>query len=463
MAEGQRARAVSGMLKDLGAGLVLRQARREDTEAVAEFNARVHHSPGGPFERREPHRGIAAGTRDLMSGDHPTCDASDFTVIEDTTTGSVVSSTCLIGQRFSYEGVELDAGLPELVGTHPDYRRRGLVREQFEVLHRWSKERHHRMQAIAGIPYYYRRFGYEMAVYMGWGRRIYVQDLPGKPSGGHEGQASPRTYHLRPATASDARFISDLDRRARGRYLLTSSRDEGLWRFEVAWRDPESDEALEVWIVENVAGSLAGFVCHARDLRDGTLVVDSCELASGVSWLEVTPFVLGELAEIGHKRASDEKKLASLTFSLGEHHPLYDAIPEPPLCSLDRNDHYAFYVRVPDLPEFLRHIRPVLERRLETSVAAGHTGEVKVSFYGGGLRLVLERGRLSAVGHWSPTVEEEGDAAFPDLTFLQLLFGHRSLEELEHAFADCSPGERDARVLLEALFPRRPSALWPIC
>ena len=463
MAEGQRAGAVSGKLRDLGGGLVLRRARREDTEAVADFNARVHHSPGGPFERREPHRGIAAFTRDLMTGHHPTCDAPDFTVIEDTTTGSIVSSTCLIGQRFSYEGMELDAGLPELVGTHPDYRRRGLVREQFDVLHRWSKERGHLMQAIAGIPYYYRRFGYEMAVYMGWGRRIYVQDLPGKPSCRHEGQGSPRSYHLRPAKASDARFISDLDRRASRRYLLTSSRDEGLWRYEVVGRDPESDESLEVRIVENAAGEPAGFVCHTRTLRDGTLEVDGYELANGVSWLEATPFVLSELAELGHKRASDEKKLASLTFSLGEHHPLYDAIPEPTLYRLDRNDHYAFYVRVPDLPEFLRHVAPVLERRLAVSVAAGHTGDVKVSFYGGGLRLELERGRLSAVEHWSPTVEEQGNAAFPDLTFLQLLFGHRSLEELDHAFADCSPGEGHAHVLLGALFPRRPSALWPVC
>jgi hypothetical protein len=451
------------MLKDLGGGLILRRASRDDAEAVAAFNSRVHLSSGGPFEQREPHRGVAAFTRDLVSGNHPTCDASDFTVIEDTTTGSIVSSTCLIGQRFSYEEVELDTGLPELVGTHPDYRRRGLVREQFEVLHRWSKERGHLMQAIGGIPYYYRRFGYEMAVYMGWGRRLYVQDLPGKPSGGHEGQGSPRSYHLRPAMASDDRFISGLDRRARGRYLLTSSRDERLWRYEVAGRDPESDESLEVRIVENAAGGPAGFVCHTRALRDGTLDVYGYELANGVSWLEVTPFVLSELAEIGHKRASDEKKLASLTFVLGEHHPLYDAIPEPPLYRLDRNDHYAYYVRVPDLPEFLRYVGPVLERRLEASVAAGHTGEVKVSFYDGGFRLELERGRLSAVEHWSPSAEERGDAAFPDLTFLQLLFGHTSLEELDHAFADCSPGEGDARVLLGALFPRRPSALWPVC
>jgi hypothetical protein len=48
-------------------------------------------------------------------------------------------------------------------------------------------------------------------------------------------------------------------------------------------------------------------------------------------------------------------------------------------------------------------------------VAAGHTGEVRVSFYGGGFRLDLERGRMSAVEHWSPTVGEGGNAAFPDL------------------------------------------------
>src|SRR5918998_4799396 len=126
MADKSRDQAPSRIQRDLGGGLILRQARVEDAEAVAAFNARIHHSSGN-FDQREPHRGIAAGTRDLMSGDHPTCDASDFTVVEDTKTGFVVSSTCLIGQRFSYEGLEFDAGLPELVGTHPDYRRRGLV------------------------------------------------------------------------------------------------------------------------------------------------------------------------------------------------------------------------------------------------------------------------------------------------------------------------------------------------
>ena len=462
MTDKQRGRSLSGVRRDLGGGLILRRATGEDAQAVAAFNARVHHS-SGDFDQREPHRGIAAGTRDLMSGDHPTCEASDFTVVEDTRTGSVVSSTCLIGQRFSYEGMEFDAGLPELVGTHPDYRRRGLIREQFEVLHRWSEDRGHLMQAIGGIPHYYRRFGYEMAVYMGEGTRIHVQDVPGRPANADEGKSSPRSYRLRHAASTDARFLSDLHRRGRGRYLLTSSRDEVLWRYEVAGRDPESDESLEVKIIEDAEGKSSGYVCHGRDLRNGALRVYGYELADGVSWLEVTPLVLRELAEIGHKRVSGEKELASVTFVLGEHHPLHEAIPEPPLYRLDRHDHYSFYVRVPDLPRFLRHIAPVLEKRLAASVASGHTGKLEVSFYGSGLRLELERGRLSKVVNWSPTVEETGDAAFPDLTFLQLLFGYRSLEGLDRAFADCSPGEGDARVLLNALFPRRPSDLWPVC
>ena len=457
----QSSHSPSRLPRDLGGGLILRRAKRDDAEAVARFNGKIHFSKGD-FEQREPHRGIAASTRDLMSGDHPTCDASDFTVVEDTRTGSIVSSSCLIPQRFSYQGLEFDAGLPELVGTHPDYRRRGLIRDQFEVLHRWSEERGHLMQAIGGIPYYYRQFGYEMAISLGEGRRLYVQDVPGKPSKVDGEVDSPRSYALRPATPSDARFLSDLDGRARKRCLLTASRDEGLWRYEVAGRDPEGDESLEIRIIEDAEGQPVGYVCHSRDLRQQSLRVYNYELANGVSWLEATPFAVRELAEIGHKRSSDEKGLASLTFALGEHHPLYETIPDPPLYRLDRHGHYSYYVRVPDLPGFLRHIAPVLEKRLDASVAAGHTGELKVSFYGNGIRLELENGRLSKVEDWSPTVEETGDAAFPDLTFLQLLFGHRSLDELDRAFADCLPGEGDAQPLLRALFPRRPSELWPV-
>lgn len=115
-----------------------------------------------------------------------------------------------------------------------------------------------------------------------------------------------------------------------------------------------------------------------------------------------------------------------------------------------------------DLPDFLRLIAPVLERRLAESVAVGHSGEVKIGFYRKGVRLRFERGRLTGVEDWPQTSAEISDARFPELTFLQLLFGCRSLEELEYAFPDCQAPNNQARAILEAIFPKQPSYVWSI-
>jgi hypothetical protein len=104
----------------------------------------------------------------------------------------------------------------------------------------------------------------------------------------------------------------------------------------------------------------------------------------------------------------------------------------------------------------------VLEQRLAGSVLAGHTGETKISFYRHGLRLGIKDGRIVTIEPWQPTPEKAGDAAFPDLIFLQLLFGYRSLEELDHAFADCWISNYQTRVLLEAMFPKQPSNVWAV-
>ena len=53
-------------------------------------------------------------------------------------------------------------------------------------------------------------------------------------------------------------------------------------------------------------------------------------------------------------------------------------------------------------------------------------------------------------------------ALFPDLTFLQLLFGLRSAEDLTAWYPDCLIRNAETRALLNALFPRRPSFVWPV-
>jgi GNAT superfamily N-acetyltransferase len=439
----------SHIVRDLGAGLALRRATAADVEPLVAFNASVHRHPA------EPHlsEAVAIATRELMAGGHPTCTGGDFTLVEDTRGGGIVSSLCLIPQTWSYGGIPFRVGRPELVGTHPDYRRRGLVRAQFELVHEWSADRGHTLQAITGIPHFYRRFGYEMALELDGERVAYRANVPKLKGGAAE------PYRVRPAAEADLPFVARRYERGMRRYLVTCVRNAALWQYELATQSLGSEERLQLRMVETAAGDPVGFLGHLSRLHRRCVLVALYEVDEGVSWSAVTPTVLRYLWTVGEEYAArDEEELDGVAFS-GTEHPVYRVM----------SDHlpgarkpYAWYVRVPDLPGFLRHVAPVLERRLAESALAGHTGELKISFYRDGMRLVLEEGRLKAVDPWKPTGDDEGVAGFPGLTFLQLLLGYRTLEELDYAFADCWTRTGEARVLLDTLFPKQASLVWPV-
>src|SRR5512143_932988 len=162
------------ILRELGDGLILRRSSPADADALADFCARVH-SDAGP---EEPDEQVRAWTHDLLAKPHPTFRADDFTVIAQAATGRIVSTMNLIPQTWTYEGIPFGVGRPELVGTLPEYRNRGLIRLQFDEIHKWSAERGELVQAITGIPFYYRLFGYEMALDL-TGRRLgYEANVP---------------------------------------------------------------------------------------------------------------------------------------------------------------------------------------------------------------------------------------------------------------------------------------------
>jgi hypothetical protein len=108
-------------------------------------------------------------------------------------------------------------------------------------------------------------------------------------------------------------------------------------------------------------------------------------------------------------------------------------------------------------------ITPVLEKRLAESPLLGYTGEVKLTFYREGVRLFFEKGSLTTIEAWKPTpVGHSGEAGFPPQTFLQLVFGYRTLDTLKANFADCWTSRDDIHVLLSTLFPKQVSDVWPI-
>ncbi|MBI2331037.1 MAG: GNAT family N-acetyltransferase [Chloroflexi bacterium] len=437
-------------IRDLGDGLILRRASVEDADALADINSRMH-SDDGPDK---PSLGIAEWIRDLVAKPHPTLNAGDFTLVEEAATGKIVSTLCLIPQTWTYDGIEFGVGRPELVCTLPEFRRRGLVRLQMEEVHKWSAERGHLAQVITGIPNYYRQFGYDMALNFSGRRGGFEPHVPRLK----EGETEP--FNIRPAGEGDVDFILQLYEAAEKNRSISCKRTPEIIRYEICGKSPMNINRYEKMVIEDVAGERVGFFEHSIELWYGGVACVYFALVEGTSWLAVSPSVVRYLWKKGAGYAERESiPRTSFGFNLGEQHPVYEVLDDK-LPAVRKP--YAFFVRVPDMPTFLNHIRSALEKRLAGSVAVGYSGEMKIGFYASGFRMVFENGRITRIEPLEYSSYSEVDANFPDLTFLHLLFGHRSVDELRHAFVDCYIQNNTARVLLNALFPKYHSAVAPI-
>jgi len=448
--------------RKLEGGLVLRWSTPADAEGLAQLYSQVFRE--GP--ERPPNTFIAAWTHQLMSGRHPLTSTGDFALVEDSERGVIVAATCLMSQTWEYAGIPLAVGRPEIVASDPDYRNRGLVRAVFELIHARSDERGDLVQGITGIPYYYRLFGYEYALDLDGSRSLYFTSIPQLK----EGELEP--YRLRAATLDDLPLVRTLYGRERAGTLVSTRIDEDYWRFTFAGQSREAGEGWRTLIITSTevtpgadgAGQPLGYVLLRRLRWNDALGVVGLAVQPGVSLMAVLPTLLRAIREealLTPANRPDGPAANRIAFGLGRSHPVYRALGENMLTG-KRVEPYAWYVRVHDLPKLIRQITPVLEQRLASSLAAGHSGELKLDFYRGGLRLVFEGGRLTTVEPWrAPIWNANAHAGFPPLVFLQLLFGHRSLAQLRDALMDVWAND-EARPLLDVLFPQQLSWAMPL-
>ena len=438
--------------RDLGNGLVMHWSTAEDTERIANLHGVVHRDAA----EDPPNITAMRVIRRLMHGDHPFMGSHDFAVIEDTRRegNPVVACTCLWKHTWTYEGISFSVGRPEMVATDAAYRHRGLVRALLELVHERSEVEGDLVQAITGISYFYRQFGYEYALELEDRGTIPLALIPNAKEGASE------LFTLREATASDIPEIAAIYNRRRTSSIVSESITNKQWFYETeGWKEhPQLEHSFQLQMIVNAGGPTVGFVALDTRRRSKELGVWLLEFAEGVNVQVVMPSVLRALSSYGLSLElvrPDVPPLREVNFYLGSTHPIYEVLgrefqhaKEPP---------YAWYVRVKDLPAFLLHITPVLEKRLAASPVAGHSGDITLDFYRGGLRMVFEQGRLTGVEPWRvPLYGSDVSGGFPPLVFLQVLFGHRSIEALRHIFPDVWVSE-EARPVLKALFPTRPS------
>ena len=443
--------AAANYRRELDGGLLQRWSTPEDTENIAQLCGMVFRD-----KEDEPHNiRMMESVHRQMSGDFPLMGPGDYAVIEDVGKegNPLVACTCLWRREWEYDGIAFGVGQPEFVATHPDYRNRGLIRKLFEMVHARSESEGHLVQGITGITYFYRQFGYEYALELEGRKTTYLSLIPKAQ------ESTPEPFSLRTATPEDIPLLMDLYNGQRSASMVWSINSERFWRYQIQEeKDPTIvGKQMCVRMIVDDAGKVQGYLMLATKRWGKILDVYALNIAAGVSWQAVTLPLLRALQAYGMQIPAvrpDVPPFHEISFWLGSAHPVYEVLGEslapyyePP---------YAWYVRVPDVLAFIRHIAPALEKRIANSAAAFYTGEFTLDFFRGGMQMVFDKGHITRIEPWrAPAYQNTADASCPSLVFLQLLFGYRSLEELRYAFPDVRVENSNAEVLLNALFPKK--------
>lgn len=442
------------MRQELTGNLILRslsEGFERDQRGLPDFYARVFGEMG---DKDAPAIGIWAG--DLVRGDHPSVTLDDIWVVADPAhDDKIVSALLLIPQTWYYEDVPLPVGRVEIVATDRDYRQRGLIRALMGAAHRRSEAYGHIMQGITGIGHYYRRFGYGMAIDLGIRSILPFSAVPNLKD-----DESPK-YSLRPAVESDAPRLAAWDQYHMRQFGLSHPRLEAFWRYEFT-RTPGALFYMRPQIITRVDGQEVGYVGMRAGAYDAWFACNNYVIGPESSYLDTFDDVMRGLKTLAGEVYAQHPEVEShnILFDGGAPEAV-DTLVRKTFAGQTRKTLYAWYVRVADMPRFMRTIAPALERRLSESGAHRFTGALKIAFYDlTGITLYFDDGRLieALAGEMNP---DDADAAFPYHAFLSVVLGHRTADEIGYILPETFTTRKGA-VLLEILFPLRRAWVFPM-
>ena len=387
---------------------------------------------------------------DFLGGNHPTVSLDDIWVVVDPSQNDrIVSALLLIPQTWRYDHIEMKVGRVEIVATHTDYRRRGLIRELMTVAHERSASLGHIMQGITGIGHYYRRFGYAMAINLGSDAQLPIAMIPKlKPD-------QMTKYTLRLAVTSDIPNLVAWEAYEQRDGGLTLKRDASDWEFDINYRHPNSPPTPSIYIIVDSDGHDVGFVTFKLDKYYQAIYLWQYIVGDQSSYYDTFDDVLRAIKMIAddfYATLPEDKYPRMIYFENG-----ISSVVKTMIHKTDgRINHdrvYAWYVRVDDLPALIKHLAPVLEKRLEGSGMNRFTGELNIGLFDlNRIQIVFEAGKIKDVLIVEIT-KVSSDTAFPYHTFLNILFGHRDWRELTHILPEVY-ANRKADMLLTALFPK---------
>ena len=381
----------------LGDGLVMRNASRKDIPALLEHFKVVHGE------------GVVDQLRVLLER-YPRFSWEDSFIVENPHSGEVVSCVILLQNAWALDGIEVPSVEMEAVGTLNSYRNRGHIRLLNERFEERATQHHPVIMAIAGIPNFYRNFGYEYAAYMEGGYTVNPNLIPKLPDGENE----PVTFKM-VTTRNFKQFL-----KYRELYLP--------WRTWIRKIQPENAAYL---IYETTSPEQEAFYFYLVKEKEKTVGV--FYLARWENKVDIVELYLD----------NHEHMDAVIRFALDRAQE-WNEIPvrvSPPNQSRIREfasartqaketAAYAWYVKIPSVPRFINTISPLFSDRVRNTEFQGFTGNLTIMNYREGFSLSFENGVFKGVREKGENDPKDYHLRIPTDSLTRLLMGYESLDEL---------------------------------
>ena len=251
---------------------------------------------------------------------------------------------------------------------------------------------------------------------------------------------------FRPAAATDIPVLMEFYTAAQSDLNIGAVRDAAIWQYLLG-SSTQTAYAAEAWLVLDARQQPAGYWRVGLYDDDEEFTVNESSRLSHLATLAVLAYC--------QKLAQERGKRYIRLYLPGQHELLRMA-----RCwGAHELSGSAWQIHLPNIPQFLRKLAPIFERRIAASPFAGLTQTIVINLYREVFELCFAAGKLvevKAVGF-----RDGGDLSMPPPLLAPLLLGYRNREELARSYPDVGCWGQ-AQTIIDVLFPKVKSFIYPV-
>lgn len=357
----------------------------------------------------------------------------DSFIIANHDSGEVVSCALLVHNAWLLDGIQVPSVEMEAVGTLEPYRHRGHTRLLNEEFERRAAQLHPVIQTVAGIPHFYRNFGYEYAAPLGGGYPVNPSLIPKLP----DREKEPVTFEMLDAKRFQE-FLAYREKRIPRRTWIRKIRTEDA-AYLIYEQTSIEQEAFFFYLVKERGKPVGVFYLARWENR-----LDIAEL-----YLDDHQHVDAVL-RFAASRAQEWDGIPVRVTLPNQAHIREYVNARTQVKDVGRS---AWYIKIPSVTRFIETISPLFSDRLKDTEFHDFTGELTVTDYKQGYSLSFDGGVFKGITEKSEKNIDDYHLRIPRNQLIRLLMGYETLDGIASHEPDVQCAAA-LKPLVRLLFPK---------